>query len=104
MVVMTLENVPPRLRGFLTRWLLEIQTGVFVGRVSAAVRDLLWERATENAEGGRVSQAWPISGDQGFAFRIHGDSRRTPIDLDGMTLVAVRHEVRQDSGASASPP
>jgi CRISPR-associated protein Cas2 len=40
MVVLILERVPPGLRGELTRWFLEPQAGVFVGRVSAIVREL----------------------------------------------------------------
>ncbi|MCD6345555.1 MAG: type I-E CRISPR-associated endoribonuclease Cas2, partial [Anaerolineae bacterium] len=44
MVVMILEKVPVGVRGELTRWLLEIKTGVFVGHISARVRDKLWEK------------------------------------------------------------
>jgi len=93
MVVMTLERVPPRLRGVLTRWLIEVQSGVYVGRVSAIVRDLLWDRAIAQSDGGRVTQAWAVSSDQGFAFRIHGDQQRRVVDLDGMGLVAVRRDM-----------
>ena len=53
MVVMILERVPRSLRGELTRWLVEVDTGVFVGRVSAAVRELLWEKVVEKAGEGR---------------------------------------------------
>ena len=38
MVVMILERVPVLLRGELTRWLLEVRAGVFVGTMSAGVR------------------------------------------------------------------
>lgn len=44
MVVIVLEKVPRGLRGELTRWLVELDTGVFVGQLSATVRDLLWRR------------------------------------------------------------
>ena len=50
MVVLILERVPPGLRGELTRWFLEPQAGVFVGRVSAAVRERLWEKAAARPE------------------------------------------------------
>ena len=53
MVIMLLERVSPGLRGELTRWLLELKAGVFVGRVSAMVRERLWARACEAmGEGG----------------------------------------------------
>ena len=34
MVVMILERVPPSLRGELTRWMLELRAGVFVGTLN----------------------------------------------------------------------
>ena len=41
-MIMIPERVPQSLRGELTRWLLELKAGVFVGRVSAMVRERLW--------------------------------------------------------------
>ena len=38
MLVVVTENVPPRLRGRLAVWLLEIRAGVYVGDVSKRVR------------------------------------------------------------------
>ncbi|HAV8228638.1 TPA: type I-E CRISPR-associated endoribonuclease Cas2, partial [Escherichia coli] len=35
MLVVVTENVPPRLRGRLAIWLLEVRAGVYVGDVSA---------------------------------------------------------------------
>ena len=36
MVVVVTENVPPRLRGRLAIWLLEVRAGVYVGDTSKA--------------------------------------------------------------------
>ena len=56
MIVMVLERVTPSLRGELTRWLIQPKTGVFVGRVSARVRDLLWEKIASAKKGrGRLA-------------------------------------------------
>lgn len=44
MVVVTLTDCPPKLRGDLTKWLMEINTGVYVGKVSARIREMLWTR------------------------------------------------------------
>ena len=41
MVVMLMEKVPKSVRGELTRWLIELRSGVFVGNISALVRDKL---------------------------------------------------------------
>ena len=53
MVVMIMESVPIGLRGELSRWLIEPHPGVFLGHLTAMVRDLLWERAcAASREGG----------------------------------------------------
>ena len=39
MVVLILERVPPGLKGDLSRWMIEPKAGIFLGRVSARVRD-----------------------------------------------------------------
>jgi CRISPR-associated protein Cas2 len=44
MVVLILERAPARLRGELTRCMLEPKARVFVGSISGLVRDLLWEK------------------------------------------------------------
>ena len=44
MVVLSLTACPEGLRGNLSRWLFEISPGVFVGNISARVRDAIWER------------------------------------------------------------
>lgn len=89
MLVMTLESVPQRLKGRIRRWLIEIQPGVFVGKVSPKVRDLLWEEATKSLGAGRVSQAWAQRNEQGYAFRIDGDVQRKVVDVDGLQLLSI---------------
>jgi CRISPR-associated protein Cas2 len=91
MLVMVLEKVPRSLRGELTRWLLELDTGVFVGRVSATVRELLWEKAVEKAGEGRCAMAWRANNEQGFSLRLHGYPDRSLRDFDGIVLVTVRN-------------
>ena len=54
MVVVTLTDCPPKLRGDLTKWLMEINTGVYVGKVSARIREMLWTRICENLSQGRA--------------------------------------------------
>ncbi|WP_162798714.1 type I-E CRISPR-associated endoribonuclease Cas2e [Thermus caldifontis] len=91
MVVLILEKVPRSLRGELTRWFLELDTGVFVGRVSATVRDLLWEKVVEKAGEGRCAMAWRTNNEQGFSLRLHGYQDRILRNFDGIMLVAVRN-------------
>ncbi len=89
MVVMVLERVPTSLRGELTRWLLEPRAGVFVGKVSALVRERLWERVCRGVRDGSALMVYSADTEQGFALRVHGDPRRRVVDFDGLALVAI---------------
>jgi len=89
MVVMILENVPPSLRGELTRWLIEPRPGVFVGHVNAMVRDLLWQKVCSKKGEGGVLQIWSTNTEQRFLMRGYGDTRRQIVDWDGLQLIRV---------------
>ena len=89
MIVLVLERVPASLRGELTRWLLEPKAGVFVGTVSATVRDKLWERACRHAEKGAGLLVYPAAPEQGFAIRTCGKTRREVVDFEGLVLIRV---------------
>lgn len=92
MVMMTVELVSPRLRGNLTKWMTEISAGVYVGKLNSMVRDLLWEAVIEEAGiAGRATMAFSTNSEQGYALRMHGESKRRVVELDGLQLVAVRH-------------
>ncbi|MFI6209206.1 type I-E CRISPR-associated endoribonuclease Cas2e [Streptomyces sp. NPDC051041] len=86
MTVIVLTNCPAGLRGFLTRWLLEISAGVFVGNPSARIRDVLWEEVQQYAGQGRALLAHTTNNEQGFTFRTH-DHAWHPIDHEGVTLI-----------------
>jgi CRISPR-associated protein Cas2 len=87
MVVLILERVPPGLRGELTRWFLEPKAGVFVGRVSALVRDKLWEKACKNAKDGGCLMIHTTNNEQGFQMKSWGRTARVLEDFDGLSLV-----------------
>lgn len=87
MVVIILEKVPASLRGELTRWLLELKTGVFVGKVSAMVRDRLWENVCAGSRGGAAMLIHSTDNEQGFAMRMWGPTSRTVVDFEGLSLV-----------------
>ena len=88
MVVYILEKVPASLRGELTRWLLEPKTGVFVGRISAEVRDRLWEKIrSSRSQKGAAFMIHRSNNAQGFLLYSNGKTSRELVDYDGMTLV-----------------
>jgi CRISPR-associated protein Cas2 len=86
-VVILLEKVPATLRGELSRWMIEPKTGVFVGKLSAMVRDRLWERICEGMKGGSGILVHGTDTEQGFSFRFHGTPSRSVIDFDGLSLI-----------------
>lgn len=87
MIVLTLTDCPPSLRGELTRWLLEINTGVYVGRVSARVREHIWKRVQEQARKGRATMVFSSGkGEQRLDFWTH-NADWEPIDFDGLKLM-----------------
>lgn len=87
MVVLILESVPPSLRGELSRWMLEPKGGVFVGTLSGAVRDLLWDKAIREVRQGGCTMLHRADNEQGFAVRSFGDTSRAVEEWDGLFLV-----------------
>jgi CRISPR-associated protein Cas2 len=86
MIVITMTDCPIGLRGDLTKWLLEVSAGVFVGQVSSRVRDHLWERIKETTKDGRVTMVFNTNNEQRLDFRVH-NSTWEPIDFDGIKLM-----------------
>ncbi|MGQ9502997.1 MAG: type I-E CRISPR-associated endoribonuclease Cas2e [Anaerolineae bacterium] len=101
MVVMILENAPAALRGELTRWLIEPHPGVFVGHVSARVRDYLWQRCLTDLRGGHMIQLWSTNNEQHFDVRCWRNSDREMVWSEGIWLVRRRPEA-QNGGDSES--
>ncbi len=87
MLVVVTETVPPRLRGRLAIWLLEIRAGVYVGNVSSKVREMIWEQCEALIHDGNIVFAWQTNTESGFDFQTLGQNRRMPIDHDGLRLV-----------------
>lgn len=86
MVVLTITNCPPALRGTLSRWMFEIHTGVYVGKMSAKVRDLLWDKVCENIKSGQATMVYSSNNEQGFEFRTHNASWEI-VDFEGISLL-----------------
>lgn len=93
MLVIVLENAPPRLRGRLAVWLLEIRAGVYVGNYSRKVREHIWAQVEDGIEDGNAVMAWHTNNEAGFEFLPLGSNRRLPADWDGVRLVSFHPEV-----------
>ncbi len=90
MVVIVMENASEKLRGELTRWLLEVKAGVFAGRISALVREKLWEKVQKDSALTGALLLYSADTEQGFHIELHGYPRRSVVDLDGLQLIKIK--------------
>lgn len=97
MVVVILESVPASVRGELTRWMLELRAGVFVGDLSAMVRDTLWKTICGKLRKGAGILVHNAANEQGFAMRFYGETSRELEDFDGLKLIRVLQKNNVDS-------
>ena len=88
MLVIVVENVPPRLRGRLAVWLTEVRAGVYIGNLSRRVREMIWHQVEIGIEEGNAVMMWSTNTESGFDFLTLGKNRRIPIELDGLKLVS----------------
>lgn len=93
MLVIVVENAPPRLRGRLAAWLLEIRAGVYVGNYSVKVREMIWGQVEAGIEDGNAIIAWRAKNESGFDFKTLGANRRIPKEVEGMKLVSFLPEI-----------
>lgn len=88
-VVFVLENATEKLRGTLTRWMIEPKPGVFVGSMNALVRDKLWEMIPDHAPKGAL-MIYSCNNEQGYKMEMCGIPTRAVTDLDGLQLIKIQ--------------
>ena len=99
MIVLTMTNCPPKLRGDLSKCLFEINSGVYVCNVNYFRRkvrihrcsrrnyaELIWKRVCENIKNGQATLVFPANNEQHMDFYVHNTNWQ-PIDLDGIKLM-----------------
>lgn len=86
LTVITLKKVPGSLRGDLSKWMQEIDTGVYVGNFSARIREKLWVRIMENCREGDACMCFSSNNEIGYKICL-SDSNREVIDLEGIPMV-----------------
>jgi len=90
MIVLIVERVSPSARGELTKWLIEVKAGVFVGRVSAMVRDRLWDKVVDGMRDGSAVLIYSTNTEQGYAMQMVGDRSRNVRDFEGLSLITTQ--------------
>ena len=102
MVVLVIENSPLKLRGELTKWLMEVKPGTFAGKVSALVRQKLWERVCGTSGVVGAVMLYSMNNEQGFAMEMHGEPYRKVKTINGLQFIAIEGDDDEDgSGAFA---
>jgi CRISPR-associated protein Cas2 len=102
MLVIVVENAPPRLRGRLGLWFAEVRAGVYVGVYSVKVRERIWSEVLALLGDGSAVIAWADATDSGFSFETAGVNRREPRDFDGLTLVQFLPSLIETEGGQAA--
>lgn len=100
-MVIVLENAPPRLRGRLALWLLEVRAGVYVGKVSRKIRDMIVRNVNKGIEEGNAVVAWNAANEPGYDFMTLGKNRRIAVDIDGFKLISFTPELAVPTGESS---
>ena len=101
MLVTVVENAPPRLRGRLAIWLLEVRAGVYVGHVNRRVREMIWNQIEKGIGEGNAVMVWSTNTESGFDFVTLGANRRIPKDMDGIRLVSFLPETDQKAAINS---
>lgn len=86
MIVITLTKVPKSLRGDLTKWCQEVDTGVYVGNFSARIREMLWDRITKNVGLGDATMVYNMNNEIGYQFKTTRSDKKV-VDYDGIPLI-----------------
>jgi len=70
MLVVIVENAPPRLPGGwrLAVWLLEVRAGVYVGNYGRRIREMIWAHVCAYIEDGNGVITWTAPPDAGSFF------------------------------------
>ncbi len=88
LVVVILENASEKLRGVLTRWMLETKPGIFVGSLNSLVRDKVWKMIPDHSPKGAL-MIYSANNEQGYSIEMYGFPTRSVVDLDGLQLIKV---------------
>ncbi len=86
--VVVLTAAPEGLRGHLTRWMVEVSPGVFVGNPTRRVRERFWGVLVERIGDGQAVLIEPARNEQHWSVRTAGGDRWYPVDYDGLILSA----------------
>lgn len=86
MTIIIMENVSTSLRGTLSKWMIEVKAGVFIAKINALIRQLLWEKCEESLGNGSLIMIWTTNSEQGFEIRHTNCKEYIPLNIEGIWL------------------
>lgn len=96
MTVLILDVAPENIRGEITKWLLEVKVGVFIGKISKPIRDRLWKKVQDShndIKGGLL--IYSFKNQQGFRIEMFGDPNRKLRNFNGVQLIGRKIERKE---------
>jgi CRISPR-associated protein Cas2 len=91
MVLIDLLDAPAVLEGQISRKLLEIRAGVYVGSLSKRQMETVWA-AVIDAKPRAALLVYAAKNEIGIAMKSIGEHRYRVVDSDGLPLVSYRKE------------
>ena len=81
------ENVPSSVKGELTKWMIQLKPGVFLGTLSTLVGEKLWTKIQEKQGHGGAIWVKATNNEQKFKLAISGKNHWLISDFDGLQLI-----------------
>lgn len=86
MTVIVIKNADSGLRGHLTRWMVEVAPGVYVGNPTQRIREKIWAQVADRIKDGQALMVTSARNEQRWTAETAGVDRWEPVDFDGLTL------------------
>lgn len=89
MVVIITNNVSSSVKGYISRWLTEAQSGVFVGSISTRVRKNLWSNIIPKiGPKSSITMIYNHNNLQKFNIETYGPTRKKVRYLNGLVVTS----------------
>lgn len=92
MTVIVIECASDKLRGTLTKWLMEVKPGVLVGNPNNLIRQKLWEKVQGSDVDINALMLYSDNTEQGYTICSLGCPTRRIVNFDGSSLIAFVNE------------
>lgn len=89
--VLQCSSIPDHARGYISRFLQQATTNLYVGVLTPRVVDELWQRLVNSIEDGSMCLITSSTASEtGFDIKTHNASKFGVIDLDGISMPYIK--------------